>query len=648
MATRLFVLKPDTPEEQVVRIEDNDYFDALRDPDLEEAAAFVGSDGKEMTVRKSLVKTAIKDGYKPKVPPRALQQGAEYGYREYVRSQGWEAGGVGQGVLTIDDVIAAELEPFKFFAGNVGGVVAPALGGFAAARGAQAVGKKAAPAVRAVRSPEGRRDFKLRLEAASKGLQEGAESAPDIHVPFVSPLYKAAKGVGEGLRTWSVVGELQRALGDETGSVKVPMRPGEKPKPGVSLLVGGESPLADQITRLATTSTPTRLQPADIKKLITMGADKRTQAREFNAAEAAKSVVDDVDRLFAGFREDQGEAFKRLSGEARKKFWPAYGDDFRKSVTPLIERLGNQQYPPKTVIQALEMAREIINTGKGSDTSITIGPWNAVSNGEKFDRMQAARRTIRKVLDPVYEKQAKNISLDVSDVNALQNLQTAVDWLNTGLRKIPEKVKADQIYGEMSQIYTELFSGIRDKNNEINWPKLQGALQERGDDGKLFRERLGRMDKTLDKWKAEIPDTEYSTFKGIISRVTALADLAEQARFVKGQGWVEGPTSSAVEKAVSTQRQRIERGQKSIAEKGVPPDIFSGPSGSLAQFDNYVNLARKEHFGGKPIKDLSTREANAILEMFYWDNTHTGATERERAKVMKEIITNATTPGKGK
>lgn len=483
------------------------------------------------------------------------------------------------------------------------------------------LGKAAGAVGKAVISP------KATYDAAVRGAEAGAKAAPLQEIP----------GIGQASKLWGAVkgalGEQgeQRATKAEVSAIANEARTGlasevsAAPSPGkirrlqdlqavgndksidkfsddeailAALMDKGDNVTKRWVAQKAATMQPGQVDQDQYAKVLSMGPDARTAAREFDPRETAKGLkgsVEDVQDLFKNARDQR---YGQLQDAARQGFTAEQGAPVLGEIEGAIGDARKLNSIPASVRGVLDDVHGMVHDGTGTKLQkLTPGAWSDVDPAEQFNRLQQARQLIDQQVKWTGREghgQAESI---------LKGLRGSID---DALKTSPEKMEADNLYRHSKDVEGKFFGATEFRNPS-------GGIDV--DEGKLAR-LLGNTDQA-NRFKSSMQDLadfsdhpdlapEFKTkAKGLINDLQKHIDVASQKRDLGALRQANGPTSPAVERLGS-----VTRGNSLVQ------DAVQSPAGFTNQVDQF-NKALKSKLG-KGFEQLSEPEKAAATKYFIW------------------------------
>lgn len=620
MANLLFIKSNEDGSESEVEVPEQYVDDARRDPSLTEAAEFKRGES-SIVVKKQHFSQAVKDGLKPVEDVSflsALGRGAKSGVETAASAAGFGGKPLEELGTSADEEMAYAQNPVGYSIGKVTGILLPAVGGV---RGVVA---GARPIIRAAKPSS---DTRQRLAAAKEGFQ--AEFRADDEIGPLQKVVKGIRGTTEAARSYRATAKTQKAVANFGGGGG----------PGgidfINFIDPGEHPDTKYIAGRAETIAPGRYKPGQLNKLFSMGKEGRDAARQFDDLKEAEKFVPALQKMFDGLEEGKGATYRLLQKRASEQFWPAFADEGRKALELEKSRINRVPNAPPMIRVAIQEAEDIINKGLATDPRIPVTqdlPWSKSTNAEKYFRMDAARRVLDKYLDP------QNPNPELARAGVTSSLQMMRDSIDSGLKKIPEKVLADQIYSVAKEAGDLFYNGMEaKKGDKIDAPKLSKLFDSAKDKGYRWGKAIDKMEYMLNEYGDLLVPEDKTQFTAIVNNARELQQRAESKKFVQGSLWEPGPTGPAVQRE-SALLQREQRGLRPLTARGAPADILESPAMAIASLDNFVDQASNTFYSGKKPSELTTKQKKAIVEMFTYRQNNPNSDIDSEKNVFKSIF----------
>jgi hypothetical protein len=499
-----------------------------------------------------------------------------------------------------------------------------AVGGVTGAAGYGA-GKLVGAGIRSAAAP------KAAYEALARGADAGAEAAPFQNIPGLgqaSRLWGAVKGaIGERGEQEAAKGEVSaianQAREGLAGEVQAPPSPEAAPLKikrlqdiqtvgnGKSidkfsddeailaaLMDKGDNPTKRWVAEKAATLQPGQVDQDQYAKVLGMGPEARTTAREFDPREAAKALkptVEDVQGLFKSARDQR---YGALQDAARQGFTTEQGTPVLGELEGAIADARKLNSIPGSVRGVLDDVHGMVHDGTGTKLQgLTPGAWGDVPPAEQFNRLQQARQ----LLDQQVKWSGREGHTQAESV--LKGLRGSID---DALKTSPEKLEADNLYRNSKDVEGKFFGATEFRNPsggiDVDEGKLSRLLGNT-DQANRFKSALSDMSDFADH--PDLAPEFKDKAKSLVAGLQGHMDTMDQKRSLGALRQANGPSSPAIERLGSV-----------TGGNGLVQDAVRSPAGFTNQVDQFNKTLRGKL--GKSFEQLSGGDKAAATKYFLW------------------------------
>lgn len=361
--------------------------------------------------------------------------------------------------------------------------------------------------------------------------------------------------------------------------------------------------IQDLIAKQAGSGFGGREKIEEYAKILGMGIDERSAARNFMASKEAAGIVQPAQQALSQLTKKTGEKYRELEQKAASEFQgisPEVEDfvlDVQDKVQDIVE---NPEFFNADFKNSLEKAFGILKSGKGPKfLKINRGEYTDVDDIERFNRLQKFKEVVRESIRPDVLSKKVGVKADVSERMA-SDLIGQVDDI---LRNSDDKIKANAIYSRMRDIEDFVFKSITRKG-QVQREKVAGQLSKR-QSAEQWREDLN----DLRRWAKDdiFSEEDREAVKKFLQVYDEAFQKAEDANLVKKFSWDAGPSSPGIQRFLSAVRNNTEI-----------QDLLQNPAKAVAEIDNFSNSYLKQLTGKDKFGDLSELEQRAFVRAQNW------------------------------
>jgi len=385
-----------------------------------------------------------------------------------------------------------------------------------------------------------------------------------------------------------------------------------------AMMSDGDNAVKKWFAGKAGTLQPGQIDSDDYNKVLGLGSQARTTAREFNPKEAAKALkptVEGVQNLFKGARSAR---FGELQEAAKGTFDDAGSASVLQDVKEALIDADKLKSIPGSVRNAIGAVDDMLSVGLGAKPQkLTPGAWSEVSRGERFHRLQQSREYIDQQLN--WSKREGHGQAE----SMLRGLRSNID---DALKTSPEKVEADELYKASKDVEGKFFGSTEFRN-------ATGGVEI--DEGKLAR-LLGNTDQAA-RFKASMEDLKKfadrpelgEAFKGqakkLIEDLEGNIGIADTKRLLGEFRFKQGPSSPAVERMGS-----VARGNTLLQ------DAVQSPAGFVGSVDQFDKMLKDKL--GKGFNELNATEKTSAARYWTWAKKNQDAGMEKSEKMWSMIF----------
>lgn len=471
----------------------------------------------------------------------------------------------------------------------------------------------------------GRESLGAELEAYRRGYK--APIAEESIFASAGPLGRAAgktlKGAKETISQAEEIGRIKNFLADNKKAYVSQMidegMPEERIRAARSMLdqmsddeyiqmmVRSDTPAGRQVQELIARQSAAafggREKPEDYARLLGMGIESRSAARNFKAGKEAAGIIEPAQEALSRVTKKTGEKFRELSEQAAEEFQgitPQVVNLLEDVQVKLTDIQDNPRFFSGELKKAVENATDVLTDGKGpSFFKLQPGMYADVDNYEKFNRLQRFKEIIRDTIRPDVLSGKVGVKANTDERLALDLISQADDILKSS----DAKVKANSIYAKMRDIEDFVFKGITRKG-QVQRGKVEQQLSNR-QSAQQWREDLNELRRWADD-EVFAPE-DRDAVKKFLQVYDEAFQKAEDANLVKGFNWAAGPSSPAIQRFLSAVRNNTEI-----------QDLLQNPAKAVAEIDNFANSYVKQLTGKDKFSDLTDVEQRAFVRAQTW------------------------------
>lgn len=379
---------------------------------------------------------------------------------------------------------------------------------------------------------------------------------------------------------------------------------------GRMLMESGPNKIKDFTAEKATMAFPGELDADMYKSLLNKGISGRTQARTFNRDDAAKELLPGFEKSREVFDQARSQRWNELHGQARQGY--KANDKILIDIGDALEDSASEN-STRSVQGVIADIQNMVASGKGAKRrGLTEGSWDQVSDSEKFNRLQQARKQL--YAQGVYAKQN-----GLTEAEAI--IKKLTGRIDEELKISPEKVEADKMWSNSSRIEESFFDEAEFKGG-LDKYKIASMLKNT-DSAKRFRDNIGRFEEFINDPNLN-PKLKDEGQK-LLDTFKKSSSIAEQQRVLQEFRFKNGPSSGAIE------RQTAALGGDNSPVK----EALRGPSTFMTGMDQTAKNLTNRYFGGKSFDDLSSDQKDKIVRAWFAMKKNPGISNKALDKVFK-------------
>jgi hypothetical protein len=223
-----------------------------------------------------------------------------------------------------------------------------------------------------------------------------------------------------------------------------------------ALMDKGDNATKRWVAQKAATLQPGQIDQDHYAKILGMGPEARTAAREFDPRDAAKGLKGSVEEVQDLFKSARDQRYGHLQEQARQGFTTEQGEPVLAELEGAIKDARKLNSIPGSVRGVLDDVHGMVHDGTGTKLQgLTPGDWAKVPPAEQFNRLQQARQ----LLDQQVKWTGKEGHTQAQSV--LRGLRESID---DALKTSPEKWEADNLYRNSKDIEGKFFGATEFRN----------------------------------------------------------------------------------------------------------------------------------------------------------------------------------------
>ncbi len=352
------------------------------------------------------------------------------------------------------------------------------------------------------------------------------------------------------------------------------------------LLADGPNPIKDWVADKSATLLPGQIDSPMLKRVLDIPMDKRSAARQFDRKGAGEELLPEFTDAYKATRKASGEAYERLTSEAREAFEPV-GDAPVQMIQDALDYAGSRESIGGNVGAVLRDAKKDL----GEDFA-------RISPQDQFDRLSKIRTDIGKMVPWSKKNELPEGQKVIQDVyNSLSHSLQASD----------EKKAGDALYSTFKTFEDDLFKQVssvrRGKISDFDSIKLEKLFKE-SDSGRRLMKQINKAKKAITD--GDLSADEASTLLKVISKVEEIKDLADSKRLIDAFRFKQGPSSPSIERQASAMG-----GSKPLTE------AIESPAGFINSADQFFPQEAQKRFG-KAWNQLGPAERQKLIRLWTW------------------------------
>jgi len=385
-----------------------------------------------------------------------------------------------------------------------------------------------------------------------------------------------------------------------------------------AMMSDGDNAVKKWFAGKAGTLQPGQIDSDDYNKVLGLGSQARTTAREFNPKAAATELKSTVEGVQDLFKRARSARFGELQEAAKGTFDDAGSASVIGNIDEAIEDVNALRSIPSSVKGVIEDVQGILTEGRGIRAQkLTAGSWEEVSKGERFHRLQQSRQLLDGQLNWARREGHSNAE------GILKGLRGNID---DALKTSPEKVDADELYKASTDVEAKFFGATEFRNaagsvdvDEAKLARLFGNTDQAG----RFKASMGDL-----KAFAERPDLGESfkvEAKKLIADLEKQIGIADTKRLLGEFRFKQGPSSPAVERLGS-----VSRGNTLLQ------DAVQSPAGFVGSLDQFNKMLKDKL--GKGFNELDATEQTSAARYWTWAKKNQDAGMEKSEKMWSMIF----------
>lgn len=550
--------------------------------------------------------------------------------------------GAGQGLGRSEaDLTTGDPEEYANAALDTAGGAALGAGGALALKGGAKLVRGGASTIAHATVPYG----KAIVRGAKSGSRDAAEAAPPMFgIKEAAGIWGGVKGalreVGDQRAVNKEVGEMAEVARDHLAGI-VRSGPEEhlvrnrrsivgvgRGKPlskftddeaiTAALLTEGDNPVKRWTAEKAAAIYPGQIDSDEYVKLLNMGPEARTVAREFDKKGAGKelqSLISDFQDIFVKTRNSRT---KELNEAAKSTFDSDGAASVLEFVDDAIYDSNSMRSVPGQINSLLEDVKGILDGSVNTkNLNLAPGKWDEITAGDKFDRLQKSRQLIDRQINWTQQQglgEAEYI---------LRNTRKAID---EALKTSPEKVEADALFRASKEVEGKFFGAtqFRDAsgNVEVDEFKLAKLLNDTDAAGR-FKNSLEDLRKFAAR--EDLPKVMRDRAIALIDEIEAKIAKAGQQRDLSAFRYKNGPSSPAIERMTA-----ITKGPGGVK------DAVQNPAGWMFSADQFNKQVKART--GKTLNELAPAERSGVLKFYSWMQKNPEANAAKRDEMWQRLV----------